>query len=301
MASEDRLFDRRALATTGLERPDRTAGTGLERVRRGVYAIAGADQDAAARYRRHVLAADRTLAGPRLFSHESAAVLLGLPVLCWPREVHLLEERRSGGRSQLDIRRHCVGLERADPVWIDGVLVTSPARTVFDLALARPFVDAVVVADAALRLHPGVREQLSDIAEWYGHRRGHARLARVLAFANGLSGSPGESVSRVQIHESGFIAPMLQFEVVTGGRSEFGDFGWPEVRALGEFDGEVKYREDRYRLGGSVEDVVVREKNRENRMRRVMPRFARWDWRDLRAGRLERILVAAGVPKRVAR
>jgi len=42
---------------------------------------------------------------------------------------------------------------------------------------------------------------------------------------------------------------------------------------------------------------VIREKNRENRMRVEYPSIARWDWTDLREQRLERILLRAGVPK----
>jgi hypothetical protein len=66
----------------------------------------------------------------------------------------------------------------------------------------------------------------------------------------------------------GFARPELQFVVTTDGLDEHADFAWPEVRALGEFDGEVKYRDERYRRGGDVVDVVIREKNRENRFRR---------------------------------
>ncbi|WP_375401012.1 hypothetical protein [uncultured Amnibacterium sp.] len=99
------------------------------------------------------------------------------------------------------------------------------------------------------------------------------------------------------MHLLGFVKPELQVPIATGERVEYGDFGWQEVGGIGEFDGEIKYRLDRYRRGGSVEDIVIREKNRENRIRLQRPRFARWDWRDLRSSGLERILLAAGIPK----
>ena len=47
-------------------------------------------------------------------------------------------------------------------------------------------------------------------------------------------------------------------------------------------------------------DVVIREKNRENRFRRQYPNIARWDWGDVRELRLEGILLQAGVPKRTS-
>lgn len=295
------LFTTAHLLEAGRGRPDRDGSEDLERIRRGVYAprpawVAATTDE---RYRHRVLAAAETLAPGTVFSHESAAVLLGLPVLKLPNEVHVIAERARGGRSQLDVVRHCLGLERVEPWAVDGVLVTSPARTVLDLGVLRSFEAAVVVGDALLRLYPDQRSELDELVDWFGGHRGAARLRRVHRFIDCAAGSPGESISRVRMHAAGFVAPVLQFEVRTGFHRDVTDFAWPEEDAVGEFDGEVKYREDRYRSGGTVEDVVVREKNRENRIRRSYPRFARWDAQDLRRpGRFEGILVAAGVPRR---
>ena len=100
------------------------------------------------------------------------------------------------------------------------------------------------------------------------------------------------------MHRLGFVAPDLQVRFETDGFLDIADFGWEEAAAAGEFDGEVKYRSERYRRGRSIEDVVIAEKNRENRIRRCRPRFARWDWSDLQQGRLDAILRRAGIPKR---
>lgn len=295
--SGERLFDRpEVLGQTGV-RPERDPGA--FRARRNVYLPSDAvPQEAGARYRLTVRAAHRTLTGDHVFSHESALVVLLLPSLrAWPKEVHLICERRSGGRSQLDVVRHCVGLEDVQPVLVDGMLVTSAGRTAFDIALSRPFADAVVVADAAFKLYPDARAEFAALVEGYGRRRGFHRAVAVLQFADERSGSVGESWSRVEIDRLGFVRPELQFEVITDGLSEWSDFGWPEVRALGEFDGRVKYRDERFRKGGTVVDVVIREKDRENRLRRQYPNVARWDWGDVRELRLEGILLRTGIPK----
>ncbi|WP_375389066.1 hypothetical protein [uncultured Amnibacterium sp.] len=297
--TEPILFRRSDLTALGVARPDRDGTAGMNRVRRGVYAPPGSIGAALdERYLRLVHASSRTLTGDTIYSLESAAAALCVPILgAWPTKVHLIAERRSGGRSQLDVVRHCIGLEHVSTVVVDGLVVTSPARTAFDFALSRPFADAVVVMDAVLRLYPESANEIAALAEAYGTRRGHARLRRVIAFADGRSGSIGESWSRLEMDRLGFAEPDLQVKVTTDERDEFGDFGWRVHRILGEFDGEVKYRSDRYRMGGSVEDVVIREKNRENRMRVAYPSIGRWDWADLRAGRLERTLVRAGVPR----
>lgn len=296
--SGERLFNRpEAIGHTGV-RPERDPGA--FRARRNVYLPSEAvPQEAGARYLLTVRAAHQTLTGDHVFSHESSLVVLSLPSLQpWPKEVHLICERRSGGRSQLDVVRHCVGLEDVQPVLVDGMLVTSAGRTAFDIALSRPFADAVVVADAAFKRYPGARAEFAALVEGYGRRRGFQKALAVLQFADERSGSVGESWSRVEIDRLGFVRPELQFEVITDGLSEWSDFGWPAVRALGEFDGRVKYTDERYRKGGTVVDVVVREKDRENRFRRQYPNMARWDWWDVRELRLEGILLQAHIPKR---
>jgi hypothetical protein len=294
---EERLFTRQELMGWAGARPERDPE--LFRPRRGVYAMGReVGTDRTQRYRLTVQAAHRTLTGDHVFSHESAAVLLGLPShRPWPAEVHLICERRSGGRTQRDVVRHCLGLEDVPLRAVDGILVTSPGRTAFDIALTRSFEEAVVVADAAFRMYPEAEQEFAALVERYGRRRGFQKAVDVLLFADARSGSPGESWSRTEMYRLGFARPDLQVRVVTGTREERGDFGWEETRSMGEFDGEVKYRDDRYRRGGSLEDVMIREKNRENRMRVQWPNFARWDHADIREGRLAGILVAAKVPR----
>ncbi|WP_375389976.1 hypothetical protein [uncultured Amnibacterium sp.] len=295
--TDGRLFTRTELLGWSGTRPERDRS--LLRPRRNVYLPGGeVPQDGRDRYLLLIRAAHRTLTGDRIYSHESATAVLGLPSLFgWPADVHLICERRSGGRSQLDVVRHCVGLEHVRPVLVDGMLVTSPGRTAFDIALTRSFEEAVVVADAAFRLYPDSRREFAELVDAYGRRRGFQKAADVLAFADPRSGSAGESWSRTEMYRLGFARPDLQVLVTTDGKDEFGDFGWPISRSLGEFDGEVKYREDRYRQGGDAVDVVIREKNRENRMRVRWPNIGRWDYSDIRRGRLAGILIAARVPR----
>ena len=301
MDPSPRLFRRADLVQLGLERPDRDPLSKLPRVRRGVYAEQH-EGSGGQRYLATVHASALTLTGERIYSHESAAALHGLPILGpWPTQVHLLCDRRGGGRSQLDVKRHCIGLELVDVVVIDGLLATSLARTAFDFALSRPFAESIIVIDAVLARDPAAGEQLARLLDAYGRGRGFVRARTAIGFGDARSGSAGESYSRALMELDGFAPPELQVPVETDGRTEWGDFGWLELDALGEFDGEVKYRLDRYRMGGSVEDVVIREKNRENRMRVRFPNVARWDWTDLRRGRLGGILNRLGVPRRRGR
>ena len=102
---------------------------------------------------------------------------------------------------------------------------------------------------------------------------------------------------------AGFQAPELQHEI----RDELGLVGytdcyWSGVRLAGEFDGVEKYVKPEYLKGRTPAQVVVDEKERENRIRAQGNGVVRWVWSDLmEPARLERKLAAAGVPRRRAR
>jgi hypothetical protein len=101
----------------------------------------------------------------------------------------------------------------------------------------------------------------------------------VVAFADPRSGSPVESLSRVSIAEAGLPAPELQHEFWDrDGRMDV-DFWWPRFGVIGEFDGKVKYLDERYRNGRTLEQVLLDEKWREQRLRRQpgVRSIARWD------------------------
>ncbi|MCU1436937.1 MAG: hypothetical protein JWP66_24 [Naasia sp.] len=302
---DEKLLTIARLRAQGEERPERRAGENgdLQRLRRGIYADAGEWQTANLdeRYAIRIAAAAARLEGLPVFSHESALRLLGLPSLRpWPEKVHILCERRSGGRSQLDVIRHCLGFEAAEVLQVGRHLVTSPARTALDIALARSFPEGVVVADHVFRNYAGARQDFAEMLELTGPRaRGVRKAASVLRFADERSESPGESWSRVVIAELGFRPPELQSEIRHRGRF-IGrvDFEWTDRAIVGEFDGEWKYRSAELRAGRTAEQVVVEEKDRENRIRRVRADVVRWTWADLRdRRRLEALLGHAGVPR----
>lgn len=269
-----------------------------------MYADAGAWQSASRddRYRLRILAAAERLQDDPVFSHETALRLHGLPALRpWPDLVHVVGERRTGGRSGSEVARHCVGLDAIDVVRVGGLYCTSAARTALDIALSRTFAEGVVVADAVFARFPGAQEDFEDLVRLLEPgARGIRRARRVLAFATPLAQSPGESWSRVLISELGFAAPDLQAPIYDGRRCvAVVDFEWAADRIVGEFDGEVKYRREEYRMGRSPEQVVIDEKNRENAIRRTGRQVVRWTWDDLRdRRRLDALLVSGAVPRR---
>jgi hypothetical protein len=228
----------------------------------------------------------RLLTREAVVSHTSAALLHGLPVFSGGLgRVQLTRAGSPGGKNRGHISMHAAPLDDTEIVVVNGMLVTSLARTVVDVARSSCFEHAVMTGDAALSR--GLTQAELHICLTRSHRRpGMANARRVAAFIDGRSESPGESLSRVALHAAGIAKPELQLEVFDDdglllGRS---DFGWPEHRTLGEFDGRVKYGR-LLKPGQSSEEVVYREKRREDALRDHGWQVVRWVSADLKTPR----------------
>lgn len=134
-----------------------------------------------------------------------------------------------------------------------------------------------------------------ELTDEVGRHRGRtgAGTARAVAdFADGLSGSPGESISRCLISTWNEIpTPRLQHEFrdANGKFVARTDFDW-DGRLVGEFDGYTKYT-GRLRNGEDPGQVAWREKRREDDLRGLDAIVVRWVWADLnRPARLRSLL-----------
>jgi hypothetical protein len=259
----------------------------LTPLRRGVYVEGPVPDDVLAR---HVLQIDATLgalADDAVVSHASAAVLHGLRIWAVPLDrVHVTRARRNGGRCGALVHVHTAPLDPTEIVTIGGRLVTSLARTIADLARSLPFEQAVVLADSAMFHKRRDRVDLADLVETLARAPrwpGNPAARRAIAFANGLSESVGESRSRVAIAAAGLPPPVLQWKVRAAGTGALigrVDFGWPELRVVGEFDGLIKYGRT-LRPDQDPVEVLVAEKLREDALRAEDLGVARWIWSDL--------------------
>ena len=283
----------------------------LVRVVPGAYVKAGLWNELKPheQHRLKVLATARRMRSEVVFSHHAAAALWGIRMLrSWPKTVDVTVERATGGRSDGLLRRHCRGFERVEVTKLDGLLVTTPAQTVVDLALRFRFQDAVVAMDSALhhKRSPAALTTRDDVLQRVLASEGTRGWRRALVagdFATHLSDSAEESHSRVQIHLLGFPAPELQREFRDArGFVAQTDFFWREFDHVGECDGRAKYTDPALRNGRTAEEVLVAERNRENRLRRLVKGMSRWEPADLYpAAKLFRILTEAGLPSSGAR
>ena len=268
------------------------------RLTRGVYVQSGAwnSADDDERYLLRISAAVLTRRARPVLSHFSAARVWGIPILgFWPSEVHLMAGGGGTRESRYGIVWHHDALRDEEVTEIDGFLVTSRLRTLVDLARSTRFLSAVVSLDAGLspayrlpngkRDHEIAKDELVEAVARLGSVRG-CRGARLAAdFADGQSGSAGESVSRANIFLCGFPAPLLQVPYPRpDGSDDITDFTWEPrhnvhgIPLLGEFDGRVKYTRNVYTHGLPIEEIVWREKVREDRLRAPDRGMVRWLW-----------------------
>lgn len=234
-----------------------------------------------------------------IFVLYSAAAVYEIALLAgWPDIVHVAERRdpKRGSRSRGQLFRHRAPLRDDEITTIDGITVTTVARTAYDLACELPFTDGVAMLDHIRRRGLASMDELTQ--SFIGGRKlpGRPRALKALEFSTDLSDSVQESRSRVLIYALGFPMPELQFTLNCDGRTYRADFWWKEYRHWAEFDGKGKYLSPEFQGGRSADKVVVAEKRREDAIRRHVNAFSRWEKSDLDDPRkLHQILTSNGL------
>ena len=129
---------------------------------------------------------------------------------------------------------------------VDGMPVTTPARTAIDLARRHPLGRAVAAIDAlgqVVELKPVDIELLIDR---YKGRRGISRARAALRLIDFGAQSPKETWLRLLLIRAGLPAPQTQIAVrdYWGFAEAYLDMGWADVMVAVEYDGD-QHRTDR--------------------------------------------------------
>jgi very-short-patch-repair endonuclease len=212
-----------------------------------------------------------------VISHESAAVVHGLPARVLPRVAILTVVRNSvtGRRSDIHARRAALG-DRDIGRWF-GARVTWVPRTVTDLA-RHDRIAGLMAADSALREQQCTRAELDASASACAGWPGSASARWVAYNADAQSESPLESWTRAIVIDAGLPAPELQVRIqdpVDGWHCRV-DMLWREQRVVLEADGKIKYASATARG-----NELWAEKRRQERLERLGYRVVRVLWDDL--------------------
>jgi hypothetical protein len=170
-----------------------------------------------------------------LLSHHSAATLWRLrPGVARP--VHVTIPASRGRPSPTDVVVHrCATISSADVRLCEGFPVTSPARTLLDVAAALSDREVELLLDESLFVRRILSvAQLRDVLARAGTHPGRARLARVARghTTSTKTDSPPEEGMLILIRAAGLPEPVLRAYVL-GYRL---DFYWPELRLALEVD-----------------------------------------------------------------
>jgi len=254
----------------------------LVQVRRGVYLRTDAwPADAAGQ---HVVSAraELTVHTAAVVSHQSAALILGLPTPGFGHwedlPVSVTLPVTGNSTSSATVIHHTgplpVGQVQRDK---EGYLVTT-ARTAVDL----PLPEALVLLDSAARLicaslvnqirrrdyaNPQLVRAAVDLLEQAATTVRATRLRPALALVNPSRESVAESLSAGHMQLGGLPTPRFQAEIRTPVGTLYPDFLWEGLKLIGECDGAVKYNDA---------SGYVLEKEREQVLRDLGYRFVRW-------------------------
>lgn len=243
---------------------------------RGVYAAPSALEDPMVR----AAALAKVLPPGAAVARQTAAWLFGVdcrppggqhepvPLCCVVPAGTATPPRRPG------VRAFAATLPPGDVVQHLGVPVTSPERTVLDLARYLPAYLGLATADAFAHRRLVDLDQLRARVEQFQGGRWIDRARRVLALADARAESFGESWLRLRIIEAGFPCPEPQVWIVDAdGVGVYRlDLGWEELRIAVEYDGEEYHSGD--------DDRQHDEQRREDLAKR-------FDWEVLGVGKGE--------------
>lgn len=196
------------------------------------------------------------VAGHGVVSGYSAAELLG--AACAPKGTPAEATVTGRQREHAGLLVHRDRLAPDEIRLVDGLWVTTPLRTAFDLARRLDLVEGVVAVDALANRHRFHPDMLLHLSARHRGLRGVDRIPETLTHATRWSGSPMESRLRMIIVGAGMPRPELQWVVqdVRARTAVWLDMAWPELKIAIEYEGE----------GHAATEVVLRDVGRYTRL-----------------------------------
>jgi very-short-patch-repair endonuclease/predicted transcriptional regulator of viral defense system len=242
----DLLVARRAAEQWGVVSLDDLRARGLSReavavrvrkgllhpMHRGVYAVGHANPPLEGRF----LAAVMACAPDAVLSHFSAAALWG--IVPWDHRHPEVSVAASVRRRHPGLRVHRSSmLAVRDVMRHRGIPLTSPARTLLDLAATLPERPLRRAARHAQALHRVNVRQLAEVLDRAGRRPGTAVLRRIIATGPAPTRSELENVVLDLILRAGMQSPEVNVPLILDGRRVIPDFRWPGQHLVLEADG----------------------------------------------------------------
>jgi len=144
-------------------------------------------------------------------------------------------------------------IEEDEITVVNGVPVTTPARTVLDLGCWYPTMSGVAAIDSLARATEFKAADVELLAQRYPGRRGIARARLAITLFDAGAQSPKETWLRLVLINAGLPRPQTQIPVrdESGTAIAYLDMGWEDVKVAVEYDGD-QHRTDRYQYKWDV-------------------------------------------------
>ncbi len=187
------------------------------------------------------------------------------------------------GRRKSRIRHHSGVCLVGDLRRHDGYWITTPARSIADVVRTDGVLAGLVQANYFLHRGLVSKDELRSVFARTHNWPGSLQQHPVLYLADARIESVGETRCDYEFFRQGLPRPVPQYEILdqAGNLLYRVDFAWPELGVIVEFDGAEKYHSFR-RPGESIEDMVLREKAREDHIRELTGwTVIRLTWKDL--------------------
>jgi hypothetical protein len=193
-------------------------------------------------------------------------------------------------------------LPAQDVQHLHGTRVTTPARTLLDLAANVSFRQAVVAADSACHQALVRPAELIAAVDAACGRPGVRQAREVFSFVDPKAESVLESISRVAMRDLRIPMPRTQSEIRTpGGRYKVDFDWWPELDLIGEADGLEKYLPPTGTDRAATVAALRKEKQREADLLQVRREIIRWGWPEANDPRLLAALLLPAIARAQAR
>jgi hypothetical protein len=146
--------------------------------------------------------------------------------------------RRSRDKAR-GIILHSDTLDEDETCVRDGIRVTAPARTAFDLGRRKGLTTAVIRLDALMHATEVKAADVELLAERHRGVRGLVQLRQALVMTDGGAESPYETKTRLVLVGGGLPRPQTQIEVLNDWGAVMAriDIGWEDWKVGVEFDG----------------------------------------------------------------
>ena len=154
-----------------------------------------------------------------------------------PLETYVVRGRRPTHRGE--VRGGERDLTPEDWVVVNGVKVTTPARTAMDLGCLLPRRNALAAMDALMRAQEFSPRELVRLLPRYFRRRGVVQLRELVPLVDRRAESQPESWTRLELIDSGLPMPEVQWWVDVDGVPTYRlDLAYPKAKIAVEYNGE---------------------------------------------------------------